>query len=104
MKQMKPIVLSAFLFVLSMATIATGDIRVMVKEKGMKDDFEQPDDQGKSELTLQLKNPSRNAKVVKELAGELDIYVPRNDSGAVSTIKDIVARGGKTPSEPSLKT
>jgi len=149
---MKPIVLSAFLFVLSMATIATGDIRVMVKEvkdtrttgsffaglelkltvlgddlsgargvkarvikatddtgrdllkeKGMKDDFEQPDDQGKSELTLQLKNPSRNAKVVKELAGELDIYVPRNDSGAVSTIKDIVARGGKTLSEPSLK-
>lgn len=77
--------------------------RDLIKEKDTKADFEQPDDQGKSELSLQLKNPSRNAKVVKELAGEVDIYVPRNDPGAVAAINDIVTKGGKPLSEPALK-
>ncbi|MDP8213660.1 MAG: hypothetical protein P9M10_00550 [Candidatus Euphemobacter frigidus] len=58
---------------------------------------------GKAEITIKLKNPSRRATHVKELNGELELFVPKNDPDSVVIINDFMEKMGKPFSSPILK-
>jgi hypothetical protein len=57
---------------------------------------------GKIEITLKLKNAARRAAVVKEITGELQLFVPDRDPAATVLIKDFMKTGGRPISNPSL--
>ena len=77
--------------------------RNLLKDEDYKADFEKPDEQGQFETTLKLKNPARKATAIKEVTGEIEIFVPKYDPGATSVIKNFMAQTGKTVSDPTLK-
>jgi hypothetical protein len=61
------------------------------------------DNPGRADFTVNLKNPSRNAKTVKELSGEIELYIPKNDPNATVTLKNFTAQPGKPVSHNGLK-
>ena len=50
---------------------------------------------GSSDMKLALKNPARGAGAVKEIAGELQLFVPKRDPAAVVTIDRALSRMDK---------
>lgn len=58
---------------------------------------------GSSELKLALKNPARAAAAVKEIAGEVQLFVPTRDPAAVVTIDRALSRMDKPIDSPALK-
>ncbi len=55
-----------------------------------------------AEVKLKLKNPARRATVVKEIAGELQLFMPDQDPAATVLIKGFMKAAGKPISEPAL--
>jgi hypothetical protein len=76
----------------------------LLKSEESGTDFEKIDEYSKGEITLKLNNPSRKATVIKELTGETEIFIPKNDPLATSTIKNFLTQTGKIISDPSLKS
>jgi hypothetical protein len=58
---------------------------------------------GSSQLKLALKNPARGAAAVKEIAGEVQLFVPTRDPAAVVTVDRVVSRMDKSIDSPALK-
>jgi hypothetical protein len=54
-------------------------------------------------ITVKLKNPARKASVVKELAVEISLFVPKNDPASTVVIKGFMSKLGKPLASPSLK-
>jgi hypothetical protein len=76
----------------------------LLKSEESGTDFEEINEYSKGEITLELNNPSRKATSIKELAGEIEIFIPKNDPMATSTIKNFLTQTGKIISNPSLKS
>ena len=57
---------------------------------------------GQPSLTLKLKNPARRATVLKEIRGELQLFLPDRDPGATVLVSDFLNSVGKPLTEPSL--
>lgn len=77
--------------------------RNLIKDAQDSKDFTKPDDQGgQAELTVELKNPSRKASVIRELSGEVTVYAPGNDPKATATIRKFMTMTGKPLSDPGL--
>ncbi len=57
---------------------------------------------GKAEITLKLKNPARRAVVVKEITGELQLFMPDKDPAATVSIKNFMKTGGRPINNPAL--
>src|SRR5512134_427444 len=57
--------------------------RDLLPEKKPDEDFKSV---GSSELKLSLKNPARGASQIKEIAGEVQLFVPTRDPAAVVTV------------------
>jgi hypothetical protein len=55
------------------------------------------------EVTLSLKNPARKATVIKELSGELQLFIPGRDPAATVLVKDIMRSIGKPIANPALE-
>ncbi len=53
-------------------------------------------------VEVTLRNPARKAKVLSELSGELELYLPGRDSGAVVTFPNLPALLGKRIESPAL--
>lgn len=53
------------------------------------------DNPGRADFTIKLKNPSRRAMTIKELSGDVEMYIPRNDPNAIVTIKNFTSQPGK---------
>ncbi len=64
--------------------------------------FETVGERSQPEVKLKLKNPARRATVVKEIAGELQLFMPDQDPAATVLIKGFMKSAGKPISEPSL--
>jgi hypothetical protein len=66
-----------------------------------------PDEEFKSinssELKLSLKNPARGASAVKEIAGEIQLFVPSRDPAATVTVDRLLSRMDKAIDSPALK-
>jgi hypothetical protein len=58
---------------------------------------------GSSPLKLALKNPARGAAAVKEIAGEVQLFVPSRDPAAVVTVDRVVTRMDRSVDSPALK-
>ena len=54
-------------------------------------------------MTLTLKNPARKATVIKELSGELQLFMPGRDPAATVLVKDIKRSVGKPIANPVLE-
>jgi hypothetical protein len=57
-----------------------------------------------SELKLSLKNPARGASAVKEIAGQIELFVPARDPAATVTVDRILSRMDKAVESPALKS
>jgi len=55
------------------------------------------------EVTLTLKNPARKATVIKELSGELQLFIPGRDPAATVLVKDLSRSIGKPIANPALE-
>lgn len=53
-------------------------------------------------VTVELKNPARKATVVKEAAGEIELYMPGKDPNGVADVPGFLAAAGKPVSHPAL--
>jgi hypothetical protein len=84
--------------ILKKAVDETG--RNLLPERKPDDDFKSI---GSSELKLSLKNPARGAAAVKEIAGEVQLFVPTRDPAAVVTIDRVLSRMDKAIDSPTLK-
>ena len=54
-------------------------------------------------VKLKLKNPARKAVAVKEVRGELQFFVPKNDPAANISVASIKEQSGKPIESPALK-
>jgi hypothetical protein len=61
------------------------------------------DNPGRMDITIKLKNPSRKSLTVKELAGEVEMYIPKNDPNAIVTLKNFTSQPGKSVVHNGLK-
>jgi hypothetical protein len=54
-------------------------------------------------VTVTLKNPDRKAKTVKEVRGEIELYMPGKDPNSVAEIAKFMSSSGKPLSHKALK-
>jgi hypothetical protein len=74
--------------------------RDLLPEKKPDEDFKSI---GSSELKLSLKNPARGASAIREIAGEVQLFVPTRDPAAVVTVDRLLSRMDKPVDAPGLK-
>ncbi|MEW6001156.1 MAG: hypothetical protein AB1638_00675 [Nitrospirota bacterium] len=79
--------------------------RNLLKEEGDKTDFTLPDEHniGQAEVEAKLKNPARRAAVIKELLGEITVFVPKTDPNATANINNFMNAAGKPLNNAALK-
>lgn len=53
--------------------------------------------------TIELKNPPRSAKTLKELRGEIELYMPSRDPNGVANVGKFLSQSGKPLSDRALK-
>jgi len=78
--------------------------RDLIDHEKEKNKFEEVRDKGgdKTELTLKLKNPARKANTLKELSGEVEVFVPKNDPDSIVTVENFQNSGGTPIVSPAL--
>jgi len=78
--------------------------RDLIDHENEKNKFEKLNRNGGqgAQIKLKLKNPSRKAATIKELTGEAELYVPKNDPAAIVTVPDFQKIGGKKIESPAL--
>jgi hypothetical protein len=84
--------------VLKKAVDETG--RDLLPESKPDEDFKSV---GSSELKLALKNPARSAGAVKEITGEVQLFVPTRDPAAIVTVDRVMSRMDKAIDSAALK-
>jgi len=51
----------------------------------------------------ELKNPPRKAKVLKEVSGEIELFIPSRDPNGEATLPAFLSLAGKSAAHPALK-
>jgi len=54
-------------------------------------------------VSVTLKNPARSAMAVKQLSGQIELYMPSKDPNSVAEIAKFTSQAGKTLSHKALK-
>lgn len=54
-------------------------------------------------VSVTLKNPDRKAVAVKQIAGEIELYMPSKDPNSIAEIPKFLSQAGKTLSHKALK-
>jgi hypothetical protein len=65
--------------------------------------FEDVSRGGSPMVKLKLRNPARKASMIKELKGELQLFVPQQDPKANVAVNDVASQSGKQIESPVLK-
>lgn len=78
---------------------------LLKREDDTRKDFAKPDENrtGQAEIEVKLKNPSRKAAVVKELAGEVSIFSPGKDPQSIASIPAFMTQAGKKINNKAIK-
>jgi hypothetical protein len=74
--------------------------RDLLPEKKSDEDFRSF--QG-SDLKLSLKNPARNSSAIREISGQLELYVPTRDPASTVTIDRVTSKMDRSVESPALK-
>jgi hypothetical protein len=82
------------------AVDATG--KDLLPESSSEEDFRDSSG-GNSSLKVSLKNPARGAAAVREVAGEIQLFVPGRDPAATASVDKFLSRMDKPLSSPGLK-
>ena len=77
--------------------------RNLVKEGGRPADFERPSGQGSPVLKLDLRNPARRAKSVREISGSIEVFLPERDPAAVASAERFLSGMDRPIAAPALK-
>jgi len=77
--------------------------RDLLTDKDKGTDFETRSDNSQSDITLSLKNPARKATAVREISGELQLFMPTRDPSATLLIRNISKIAGKPIANPALE-
>ncbi|MBA4372878.1 MAG: hypothetical protein C0402_08430 [Thermodesulfovibrio sp.] len=90
-------------FSVTKATDDTGRDLLKKEDSGRKE-FTKPDENrtGQAEIEVKLKNPSRKAAVVRELAGEVSIFSPSRDPNSVASLSSFMTHSGKKINNKAL--
>ena len=87
---------------ISRAVDDTGRSLLLDKEKDDRFETVREGGAGKAEVNLKFRNPARKATVVKEITGELQVFVPDQDPAATVFIKGFMKTVGKPNGGPAL--
>ncbi|MHB1044992.1 MAG: hypothetical protein ACYC4P_03185 [Thermoanaerobaculia bacterium] len=79
------------------------DVRLEPTQRGQ---FGKPDDGKAAPPTIvfaEMKNPPRAAKVLKEVSGEIELFVPSRDPNGEARIERFLSLAGKPAAHPALR-
>ena len=78
--------------------------RNLLREEQEKSSFSDISDNNsnQTQVTVKLRNPSRKAATVKELAGEIDVFRPGKDPASMVMVTNLAGRPKIVVSHPSL--
>jgi hypothetical protein len=77
--------------------------RNLIRENEESHDFEKSGQQGMPPLKVSLKNPARKAVAVRELSGQVEVFLPSRDAGAVTRVDKFLSRMDRPIVSPGLK-
>lgn len=77
--------------------------RDLLGSVGKPPDFEEAAPDRPPKLAVKLKNPPRRAKVIKELSGRVEAFLPGRDRASVVRLEKFLSRVGTPISSPTLK-
>lgn len=76
------------------------EARLEETQRGM---FAKPGDKTVTIVFAEMKNPPRKAKALKEISGEIELYVPSRDPNGEAAFERILSLAGKPLVHPALK-
>lgn len=85
--------------IVAKALDATG--RDLLPESGREPDFS---DSANSTMKVSLKNPARGAAAIREVSGEIQLFMPARDPAATAVVDKLASRLDKSVSAPGLKS
>jgi len=77
--------------------------RNLVKEGGRPAEFEKSSGEGSPALKLELRNPARRAKSVREISGQVEVFLPDRDPAAVASTDRFLSRMDRPIAASALK-
>ena len=76
------------------------EARLEETQRGM---FAKPGDKTVTIVFAEMKNPPRAAKALKEVSGEIELFVPSRDPNGEARIEKFLALSGKAATHPALR-
>jgi hypothetical protein len=77
--------------------------RNLLKEGGKTPDFETSMSDTAPTLKLELRNPARRAKTVREVSGQVELFLPGRDPASVARVDGFASKTDKPAASPALK-
>jgi hypothetical protein len=77
--------------------------RNLIREDQPSQDFEKSGQQGMPPLKVSLKNPARKAAALKELSGQVEVFLPSRDAAAVTRVEKFLSRVDRPIASSGLK-
>jgi hypothetical protein len=77
--------------------------RNLLKEGGKTPDFETSMSDTSPSLKLELRNPARKAKTVREVSGQVELFLPGRDPASVARLDGFASKMDKPAASPALK-
>ena len=77
--------------------------RNLMKEEKSSDDFAKSSGDDAPQLKVELRNPARKAKSVRELAGRVDVFLPARDPAAEARVPKFGSMTDRPIANPALK-
>jgi hypothetical protein len=77
--------------------------RNLIKEKSDSNDFAKSTGDGPPALKIELRNPARRATKVRELTGQVELFVPERDPSAQARVAKFASQMDRPISAPALK-
>lgn len=72
-------------------------------DQNMRRKFEHGDTASPMIVSFDMKNPPRSAKALKDIRGDIELYIPSRDSNSVVTIPKFMSQSGRSISDRALK-
>jgi hypothetical protein len=77
--------------------------RNLIKERSDSDDFAKSSGDGPPALKVELRNPARRAAKVRELSGQVELFVPERDPAAQARVAKFASQVDRPIAAPALK-
>ncbi|HEU5251441.1 MAG TPA: hypothetical protein VFW15_15770 [Thermoanaerobaculia bacterium] len=77
--------------------------RNLIKERTDSDDFVKSSGDGPPALKVELRNPARRARTVREVSGRLEVFLPDRDPASQARVAKFASQLDRPVSAPALK-